>query len=158
VITVSGFQYWVLDYGLLPEIQDSMYKNFNGLVSAQGSFAIIMTGTQAGHIRLTIDVFDQKPQLHTTEWDDVVEVSLEFEESGGVYTDDGEGLDQLPDLPPGDYRLRVHARGRDRAHERAFVWDTSMEEHLLQAWPAPRATEIAYKLTDAYGASIRARE
>lgn len=157
VITVTHPQYWIIDRDLLPESEPSWCRGFNGLVSAHGSVAVVLTGTPAGLVRLTIDPLGSEPELRAADWDEVVEVSLWFEELGGVTTEGFEGLENAPPLAatPGDYRIRVHARGRDRGHERGSVWDSPVEEHLLQAWPAPPAAEVCHKLTDAYGAYFR---
>ncbi|WP_229877020.1 hypothetical protein [Streptomyces bluensis] len=51
--------------------------------------------------------------------------------------------EELPALSfdgPGDYRLRVHARGRDTAVDLAP--DELTEWYLIQAWPAP-ARDVA---------------
>jgi hypothetical protein len=158
IITVTHPQYWIIDRDLLPEIGPSWYRGFNGLVSVHGSLAIVMTGTAAGYVRLTIDPLGSEPELLTADWDEVVEVSLWFEELGAVTTEGCEGLEDAPPLAasPGNYRVRVHARGRDRGGERGSVWDSPVEEHLVQAWPAPPSAEICHKLTDAYGANFRA--
>lgn len=157
IITVTHPQYWITDRHLLPEFEPSWYRGFNGLVSAHGSVAVVLTGTAAGLVRLTIEPLGSEPELRSADWDEVVEVSLWFEELGAVTTEGFEGLENAPPLAatPGDYRIRVHARGRDRGHERGSVWDSPVEEHLVQAWPAPLAAEVCHKLTDAYGAYFR---
>lgn len=48
---------------------------------------------------------------------------------------------------PGDYRLRVHARGRDDADED--------EGYELAVWQAPAAPEIVHKRTDRLGHRLR---
>lgn len=158
IIKVTHPQYWIIDRDLLPEVEPFGYR-FNGLVSAHGSLAIVRTGTPFGYVRLTIEPLGSEPELRTADWDEVVDVSLWFEELGAVTTEGCEGLENAPPLAatPGDYRIRVHARGRDRGHERGTVLDSPVEEHLVQAWPAPPAAEVCHKLTDAYGAYFRGR-
>ncbi len=51
--TVSHSQYWIQDD--LLETDPSMYVGFNGLISAQKSVAIVLTGTAFGQIRLTAE-------------------------------------------------------------------------------------------------------
>ncbi|MET9462252.1 hypothetical protein ABZY05_45850 [Streptomyces canus] len=66
--------------------------------------------------------------------------------------------DELPALSfhgPGDYRLRVHARGRDTAID--LSPDQITESYLIQSWPAPAQTARVLRQTDGYGASMRAR-
>ncbi|MER6680098.1 hypothetical protein [Streptomyces olivaceoviridis] len=70
--------------------------------------------------------------------------------------------EELPVLPfagPGDYRPRVHARGRDTAI--GLAPEVVTEWYLVQVWPAPApapARDVAVlRQTDTYGASVRAR-
>ncbi len=157
VITVSHSQYWIIDRSFDPEIDEAMYRDFNGLVSAQGAFAIIMTGTEQGPVRLDVELLEDEPPASEAGWDDIVEVSLDFEDEGAFTSEAEQRNRQLPFLPEGACRLRVHARGRDIAWELGAVRGDPIEEHLIQVWPAPSAPEVSYKLTDAYGASIRGR-
>jgi hypothetical protein len=62
------------------------------------------------------------------------------------------------DLPPlttagGDWRVRVHARGRDTDVD--GVAREPFEHYLVQVWPAAPAPETAHRLTDGYGAGLR---
>ncbi|MFE1198722.1 hypothetical protein ACFW6E_39275 [Streptomyces olivaceoviridis] len=66
--------------------------------------------------------------------------------------------EELPVLSfggPGDYRPRVHARGRDTAIGLAPGEVT--EWYLVQVWPAPARDVAVPRQTDTYGASVRAR-
>lgn len=38
-------------------------------------------------------------------------------------------------IPPGSYRLRVSAKGRDEGHSGEFA-EGAVDEYLLQLWPA----------------------
>lgn len=158
--TVSHSQYWIQDE--LLETEPSMYVGFNGLISAQGGVAIVATGTSFGRIRLTAEGRLSAPAgVDLAQWDEVVEVSLVFE-NGTAQILAGVGT-VVPGLPllsaagQGPYRVRVHARGRDRAAAATRRGERSdpMEEHLVVAWPATPAPEVCYKLTDAYGAVVR---
>lgn len=167
--TVSHSQYWIQDD--LLETDPSMYVGFNGLISAQKSVAIVLTGTAFGQIRLTAECLLSEPTaVDLAPWDEVVEVSLVFE-NGTARILAGMGT-VVPGLPllsaagQGPYRVRVHARGRDRAAAATRPGGygqvpprpgacAPVEEHLVITWPATRAPEVCYKLTDAYGAAIR---
>jgi len=52
---------------------------------------------------------------------------------------------------PGSYRVRVHARGRDRAHAAGPVVDEPLEQHLIQIWPAAVGAPQVLKATDEFG-------
>ena len=111
-----------------------------------------MTGTPHGDLEVTFDVRDSEPPLDTDSWDETVDISMYFSGQGPMVGDPVP--DDLLDVPLlGDeehyqwWRFRFHARGRDTAQ----VPDGPPEEHLVQAWPAPRAPEVRHKLTDQTG-------
>ncbi|MET7978855.1 hypothetical protein ABZW44_38870 [Streptomyces mirabilis] len=66
-----------------------------------------------------------------------------------------EDLPVLSFRGPGDCQLRIHARGRDTAVDRAP--DEATEWYLIPAWPAPRQEAATLRLTDGYGAAVRQR-
>lgn len=158
---VTHSQYWIAELDVFPDTTGDMYEGFNGLINvppvAEGSFAIVMTGTEFGNISVSVDWRDTEPVLDLDTWDDVVEVSMWFEEEPGEVFGPDSTPAELPRLPPGWYRVRVHARGRDRGYNRRDTSDDPVEEHLIVAWPAPSGPEICHKLTDNFGASVRAR-
>jgi hypothetical protein len=66
--------------------------------------------------------------------------------------------EELPALSfrgPGDYRLRIHARGCDTAVDLAP--DEVVAWYLIQAWPAPAHEAAVLQLRDTYGATVRAQ-
>ncbi|MGV9420016.1 hypothetical protein ACWDO6_21270 [Streptomyces sp. NPDC003674] len=71
----------------------------------------------------------------------------------GLMDDLDEELPVLAFDGPGDYRLRLHARGRDTATDLAP--DEVTEWYLIQAWPAPPHDARVLRQTDRYGASVR---
>jgi hypothetical protein len=94
--------------------------------------------------------------VDTQSWDDVVEVSMHTG-SGRVRV--ARLMDWPPDLPPltlagpGDYRVRLHARGRDTSPD--LVAFDAREEYLITAWPAAPAPDMVFRYTDNYGARLR---
>jgi hypothetical protein len=71
------------------------------------------------------------------QWEDVVEVSITLSEGHKVAlsTWAGENTGTI-DIPPGSYRLRVSAKGRDEGHAGEFAEGT-VDDYLLQLWTAP---------------------
>jgi hypothetical protein len=71
------------------------------------------------------------------QWEDVVEVSTVVDEPGncGWTSWAGESGGQFV-LPPGPYRVRVSARGRDAGDENELA-DDAVDFYLIQLWPAP---------------------
>ncbi|WP_116022272.1 hypothetical protein [Thermomonospora umbrina] len=156
-----------------------MSDRSNGLIDAQpGGVAIVFTGVHTGEVDVTLDVRDRPPPSADTDtWDDVVEVSLHAPEgqvrvsSVGAETEDEHLLPVATPAGPGDYRIRVHARGRDGDpaaeatefdfgdedddYDGALEDDGTTEEYLVMVWPAPTAPTTVHKQTDAYGAALR---
>jgi hypothetical protein len=163
VIAVTHSQYYLAELGALSSVNPEMYRGFNGLISSNGELGIIMTGTESGAVAVSAQWLENEPAPNFDPWDEVVEVSMRFPVYGGVVfgpvdTKADERL--IPVLEPGSYRVRVHARGRDTGQASATTEEAAdgpVEEHLLLAWPARPAPELVHKLTDAYGAGIRAR-
>jgi hypothetical protein len=58
----------------------------------------------------------------------------------------GEGWHPLS-IKPGDYRVRYHAYGMDRADE-----DPTVDRYLLQLWPAPPAPDRVLRETSKHAA------
>ncbi|MDO0929704.1 hypothetical protein QQY24_31760 [Streptomyces sp. TG1A-8] len=90
--------------------------------------------------------------------EEIVEISL-HSLSGelmvrGLMADLDEELPALSFAGPGDYRLRIHARGRDSAVDLAP--DDVTERYLIQVWPAPAQETAVLRQRDDYGASVRA--
>jgi hypothetical protein len=161
-MTVTHSQYWISEIGVFPDVTTDMYRDFNGLINvpavALSSFAIVMTGTEHGKVSVSVDWRDTEPPLDLEPWDEIVEVSMWFEEEPGVvFGPLATPEEALPQLPPGWYRVRVLARGRDHGYDLMTVAGAPVEEHLIMAWPAPEGPEVRHKLTDSYGASVRAR-
>jgi len=122
-----------------------------GLVAAAPGLAIVITGTQFGDIALSVHVGDSAPELDTGPWDEVTEVSLTTGAGGLSILSGGDGPAELSGLTPpraADYRVRVHARGRDAGASSDVVAGIPVEEHLVQLWPASAAAEQVHKTTD----------
>jgi hypothetical protein len=160
IVHVTHGQYYLSELNAISTLTTDMYSGFNGLISSNGALGIVMTGTESGPVSVTADWRARQCEPDLDAWDEVVEISMRF----GRYPaelfgpeDSKADIQAIPSLPPGTYRVRAHARGRDAAHSLRRVAGESVEEHLVVAWPAPPGPEVRYKLTDDYGASIRAR-
>ncbi|MDI1455686.1 hypothetical protein ACWDU8_12850 [Streptomyces sp. NPDC003388] len=132
-------------------------RTHNGLIEVQDGIATVHTGIHTGDVDVTITQHAEAPAPGDAEWDEIVEVSL-HSASGelmvrGLMDDLDEELPVLSFDGPGDYRLRIHARGRDTAIDLAP--DEITEYYLIQVWPAPRQDTSVLRQTDGYGASVR---
>jgi Family of unknown function (DUF6461) len=146
-VPVAGHRF-ALTEGEVPETADF---TGNGLVTVVPGGAVIRTGAEQGSMRVQLGVTEQPPPLETLGWDEVVEVSWHADRGLASVT----GPDEAGDPPlteatppwPGDYRLRVHARGRDDADED--------ESYRLAVWAAPPGPAIVHKRTDRLGYRLR---
>ncbi|GLW34509.1 DUF6461 domain-containing protein [Actinoplanes regularis] len=128
----------------------------NGLVTVAGGGAAIRTGAAEGPIRVHLSVLADPPADVEPGWDEIVEVGWHAPAGrASVLGPDGPSDPQLRHATPpwpGDYRLRVHARGRDDAED-PDAPDTEM--FSLVVWAAPPAPVIVHRRTDRLGHRLR---
>jgi hypothetical protein len=129
-----------------------------GLVSADGGAIEVATGIHTGDVHVTVEAYAQAPEP-APGWEEIAEISC-HSSSGELlvtsFMDDPADLPSLASQGPGPYRLRVHARGRDRAVDQTTVAEV-VESYLIQSWPAAHQDTLLVKATDAYGAQVRAQ-
>ncbi|MEU6351041.1 hypothetical protein ABZ896_17160 [Streptomyces sp. NPDC047072] len=134
-------------------------REHNGLVRVANGVIIVMTGIHTGDVAVTVTLHETEPAPDDGDWQEIVEVSAHSASGDLMVRGMMDDLDaELPVLSfngPGDYRLRLHARGRDTAIDLAP--DEITEWYLIQAWPAPIQQARVLRQTDGYGASVRAR-
>ncbi|WP_333760790.1 hypothetical protein [Streptomyces sp. IBSBF 2390] len=132
-------------------------REHNGLIEVQDGIATVHTGIHTGDVDVTVTLHPRAPDTHDTGWDEIVEVSLHSVSGGlmvrGLMDDLDEELPVLSLDGPGDYRLRIHARGRDTATDLAP--DEITEWYLIRVWSAPAQDAAALRQTDSYGATLR---
>ncbi|MEV0132530.1 DUF6461 domain-containing protein [Dactylosporangium sp. NPDC050688] len=145
---VSEHRFALLEGGGVPAVDFAG----NGLVAVVLGGAVIRTGVESGHVSTTLRVLDGPPAGVAAGWEEIIEVSWRSGGTGAAVLGSGAGA---PDLRrctppwPGDYRLRVHARGRDDLEERGS------ESYELVVWQAPAAPEVVYARTDRLGHRLR---
>ena len=145
---VSGHRFALVEGSDVPEVDFAG----NGLVAVVAGGAVIRTGIETGHVQITLSILDAPPPDVATGWEEIVEVSWRAAVGAasvlGPNTRESR-LHRATPPWPGDYRLRVHARGRDDTDER----DT--EYYELTVWQAPTAPETVYARTDRLGHRLR---
>jgi hypothetical protein len=146
-------QFWLSEQGGISGLGLSDYTGTNGLVFAGDGYAVILTGINLGYATVTADFRQGEPPLDLDSWDEVVDVSARFLNGPATLSspDVLGGRPEYPRLPPGSYRLRVHARNRDAARAAVYAFEEPIEEFLISAWPAPSASETHHKQTDNVG-------
>ncbi|QIS02628.1 hypothetical protein F5X71_10130 [Nocardia brasiliensis] len=75
-------------------------------------FVAVQAGIAYGPVTLTLDTTAESG-VELTDWDIVEETVIESAEELLVISLDGHVAEQFAPVPPGRYRVRVHARGRD---------------------------------------------
>jgi hypothetical protein len=124
----------------------------NGLVAVADGAIVVRTGVTQGTVRVDLVVLADAPEELEPGWEEVVEVSWHAAEgSASVVAPDGTshgGLHAQAPPWPGDYRARVHARGRDDL-------DAELEGYRLVVWAAPAAPEVSHRRTDQLGHRLR---
>lgn len=112
-----------------------------GLVAAVDAGFAVRTGTAEGDIGVSAQVVLDPPRdPETRHWDEVAEISFT-----AVNGDARLGHGAMPPWP-GDFRVRVSARGRDGDDDEAYE---------LLIWPAPYAEPLVHKKTDKVGHRLR---
>ncbi|MFG3709024.1 DUF6461 domain-containing protein [Micromonospora sp. NPDC047670] len=145
---VAGHRFALSEGTAVPEVD----FGGNGLVAVVPGGAVIRTGVRTGHVRITLSVLAGPPPDVATGWEEIVEVSWRAAAGGASVVGSRAVEPHLRRVTPpwpGDYRLRVHARGRDDADE----GDT--EHYELVVWQAPAGPEIVYARTDRLGHRLR---
>ncbi|GAA3166319.1 hypothetical protein GCM10010531_18670 [Blastococcus jejuensis] len=133
VFAISHAIFQLTDYDVVPEIGD----NVGGLaVPLINGGAAVLCGISAGPVHVRAQVSATPPPPETAAWDEVAEIVFAAPTGSVRVTPLFE--DPVPQIGvltsgPGEYRLRVYARGRDTAPGR-FV-DTPTEDYLIQVWP-----------------------
>jgi hypothetical protein len=132
---VSGHRFALLEGAGVPEVDFTG----NGLVAVVPGGAVIRTGVEAGYVRILLNILEGPPPEVETGWEEIVEVSWRAAVGGAFVAGPHAGEPHLHRATPpwpGDYRLRVHARGRDDTHERGA------EYYQLMVWQAPAAETV----------------
>lgn len=122
----------------------------NGLCGAGFAHRLaLVTGLHTGEVPLRIEWHPNEPPL-VSEWDEVVEVSLDVPSGDGMLTSFEDGAD-LVFPQTGWHRVRYCGHDMDAGNE----LDTSDEDepapdrYLLQLWPAPPAPDAIVEQTSA---------
>lgn len=142
---------------------DNVYRTFRGQSGGLCGAAVpgllfFSTGTQYGTIDARVAVAETEPALDAS-WEDVVEVSYQAGQETALAEWAGEAVYPL-DLPPGSYRVRYAARGRDQADELEDEEEDAPDpvEHVeIVVWPAPPSADRVIRIASENGAAINAQ-
>lgn len=112
----------------------------------------VMTGIASGVVRVRSEALASRPSVVADGWEDVAEVSLEVR--SGPLRVMGIGGTSGPEVRldvhgPGDYRLRIHANGRDTDYDAARL--DPVEDYLILAWPEQPSPPATLRTTSHMG-------
>ena len=112
----------------------------------------VTTGIASGNVRIWSEPLASRPSVVADGWEDVAEVSLAVR--SGPLRVMGIGGTTGPEVRldahgPGDYRLRIHANGRDTAYDAARL--DAVEDYLILAWPEQPSPPTALRTTSHTG-------
>ncbi|WP_271190345.1 hypothetical protein [Dactylosporangium matsuzakiense] len=148
------------DYGQFDLLWDDGYQGFdgkfdkvfdgqvNGLAgAASGNGLYLNLARRSDGYPVRIVLLAEPPTLDAGVWEDVVEVSICVPRgvSPRWRTWAGERGGPL-DLPPGSYRVRVSARGRDAGRQQELA-DGPVDSYLLEVWPAQAEPDSIVRTT-----------
>ncbi|MEV6871669.1 hypothetical protein [Amycolatopsis sp. NPDC051128] len=160
-VHVSYHQLQIVERDVIDD-GDALSWRSNGLVDVHRTgLATVACGTHTGYVSVRVELYDDEPSVSVSEWDDVVEVSLAAPRGQlrivGLMSDVSDELPMISHRGPGEYRLRIHARDRDKAAYPTVGDELSRPAELLlvQCWPQGEAPQRVHKTTDRYGAELR---
>ncbi len=116
----------------------------NGWVAAAvpGVLSVVMSRVSDSAMR--VEISDVIPS-DDGEWEDVVEVSITVEVGRHVWVATFYGRQTEWDIPPGTYRARVSAKGRDAAH------NDGEDFYLIQLWQSATTPDRVIRTTSLDG-------
>ncbi|WFE41265.1 DUF6461 domain-containing protein [Micromonospora sp. WMMD998] len=141
---VDGHRFGLAEHGLPDEVD----VTGNGLVAVVDGGVAVRTGVATGHVRVELVVRDGPPDEVESGWEEIVEVSWHAATGDTSWVPGDGGSSRLTPPWPGDYRVRVHARGRDDN-------DAQLEGYKLVVWSAPTAPEVVHRRSDQLGHRLR---
>jgi len=142
---------WGGDYGFDGDFDRFFDDQVNGLAgAASGQGLYINLARRSGGSPVRIVLLQDAPSVSEADvWEDGVEVAINIPRNAepSWCTWAGEKSGPL-DIPPGSYRVRVSARGRDAGADGEFA-DGPVDFYLLEIWPAAPEPDLIIRSTSA---------
>lgn len=138
---------WDVEGGFDGAFERFFSGQVNGLVGAADPSGVYLNlARRSGGSPVRIILTDAPPAADDS-WEDVVEVSTSVSVGAEPQWMSWAGEDggPLDGLTPGEYRVRVSARGRDEGHDGEFAED-AVDFYLVEMWPAPISPDAILKV------------
>jgi hypothetical protein len=142
---------WSDDYGFDGDFDRFFHGQVNGLAgAASGQGLYVNLARRSGGSPVRIVLLDDPPLASDADvWEDVVEVAVNVPHDAEPKWCTWAGETSGPlDIPPGAYRVRVSARGRDAGADGEFA-DGPVDFYMLEIWPAPPEPDSIIRSTSA---------
>ncbi|OKK01383.1 DUF6461 domain-containing protein [Amycolatopsis sp. CB00013] len=141
--SVRGHRFTLAEHTVLGEPDFSG----NGLAVAVPGGIAVRTGLGEGQVPVSTRILERAPdEVELDWWDEVVEFSWRAERGDATLSESDSRRHVRTPPWPGDFRVRVHAIGRD-GEER--------ERYELMLWQAPPGPDIVHKRGDRLGYVVR---
>ncbi|WP_323099057.1 hypothetical protein [Intrasporangium sp. YIM S08009] len=137
---------WVDSFGFDGDVDRFFADQVNGVVGAADATGLYVNlARRSGGSHVRIELCDSPSDAREL-WEDVVEVLVSIPDGARPRWASWAGEDGGPlAIPPGTYRLRVSARGRDDGRDGEFV-EGVVDTYLLELWPAPPAPDAVLRV------------
>ena len=141
---------WGDGYGFDGDFDRFFAGQSNGLVgAASGQGLYLNIARRSGGSPVRIVLLDSAPAPDPDQWEDIVEVSVTIPAGTSPSWSTWAAEHSGPlDLPPGTYRVRASARGRDAGRAAEFAGG-AVDFYLLEIWPAPAQPDSVIRSTSA---------
>ncbi|MEU6781629.1 hypothetical protein ABZ912_20690 [Nonomuraea angiospora] len=115
------------------------------LVGSEPGALAIWAADEIGHACVTVESYTRRPPLETRGWKEVVEVGYESPKGALTLSDgDGRSVRGLTAAGPGQYRVRVHLRGREQVYQVLDPPDGAVEL-LIMVFPGEQKEPIVHR-------------
>lgn len=140
---------WGDDYGFDGDFERFFAGQSNGLVgAASGEGLYLNLARRSGGSPVRVVLHEEAPILDSDQ-EDIVEVSISVPVGTQPRWSTWAGEESGPiDLPPGTYRVRISARGRDAGRDGEFA-EGAVDFYLVELWPAPVQPDAIIRRTSA---------
>ncbi|WP_157497229.1 hypothetical protein [Leifsonia sp. Leaf264] len=112
----------------------------NRLFALSDTGVVVFTGLNTGLVPIRVEATREEPPMLDGEWVGEASIHSEFGIIDITSFEDAAQIRSAAINGPGDYRVRISARGRELHYD--GVSDDLDEVYVVQVWPAPKAGPV----------------